>query len=268
MAATSRSVSPSPNGLFISPVSDFTSVNAGSTKNGSFVVANYTQSPITVTFTIEQFTVANYTYNYQFSNPTNNWITLGLNDAILAPDQSLKVPYSINVPKGSAPGGNYYTLFASTNIQTGSLKSTIQAASLLYITVNGKLTKTSLLEHNSMSHFMFGQQLGFKFDVLNTGNVYYFVFASGKLSGLSAGPPSSATAHILIPGKIRGFSGSIMHPLIPGIYKASYGYVTDNGDHVSKSQFIVYIPPWSIALLVVIILGILVWQDKKRRTKS
>jgi hypothetical protein len=267
-AATSRPAPPTPNGLFISPASDFTSLNAGSSKNGSFIIGNYTSAPITVILNIKQFTVVNYTYSYQFSNPVNNWITLGLNEATLLPDQNLKVPYQISVPKGAAPGGNYYTLFASTIIQTGSLKSTIQAASLLYLTVNGKLIRSSRLEHSSMPQLMFGQQLSFRFDVLNTGNVYYFVFVSGKLSGFTAGPPSTASAHILIPGKIRGFSGSIVHPLLPGIYKASYGYVTDNGNHVNKSQLIAYIPPWSIALALVIILGVLKWLDKKKRTKS
>jgi hypothetical protein len=254
-----------PSGLLISPATAFATINAGSQKTENLTVANYTAHPVVVSLAVKQFTVSNYSYTYSFNPPDNNWVTLNSSQVLLTSNQIQTVPYTINVPKGSPPGGSYYTLFASTTLTSGTIKSTAQAASLLFLTVNGKLVRTSTLHSDSIQRLVFGPQIAFHFDVTNTGNVYYFIYVSGKLHGLTAAPSATPITHLIIPGKVRQYAGTIAHPFLPGVYEATYGYKTDAGASVQKSRLIVYIPPWSIAALLIVLLVANTWHLKKKR---
>ena len=256
----------SPKGLLITPATQFATVNAGKTQAGDFGVANHTANPLTISFSIKQFTVDNYSYNYNFNPPNNNWIKISLPQVTLLPGQTQTVPYNINIPIGTQPGGNYFILLASATLTSGNLTSKVQAASLLYLTVNGKLTYTSRLVHDYIQRVMFGTQLAYHFSVIDTGNDYFFIYTSGALHGLSTKPAmTTPVTHLVIPGKIRQFTGTIPHPLLPGVYRATYGYTTDTGAVVQRSQLILYIPPWSIAVVLLVLLAGNVWYVKRKK---
>src|SRR5262249_18237592 len=120
-------------GLLISPTQQFLYVDAGKSLQSSFTVTNLTDQPLAVSFGIKQFSVADYTYTYEFSPAPNNWLSLDTTGATLPPKQALKVGYRVTVPPRSAPGGRYYTFLASATTATGGVSSTIQAADLLYL---------------------------------------------------------------------------------------------------------------------------------------
>jgi hypothetical protein len=172
------------------------------------------------------------------------------------------------VPANGAPGGTYYTFLASANIESGSIKTTVQAAILLFLTVNGKLIYTSNLIGSSIQRIVLSSQLTYKFKVLNTGNVYFFIYVSGKLHGLGANVNGPSVTHLVMPGKIREFSGAIPHPFLPGLYKVAYGYMTSSGTVVQQSRFILYVPPWSIALVLIILLVLNLRYTKGRKKRS
>lgn len=254
-----------PKGLVISPASQFETVSAGKTHISSFSVANYTSNPLTISLSVKQFTVDNYSYNYNFNPPNNNWVRLGVSQVTLLSRQTQTIPYNITIPTGTQPGGNYFVLIASATLTSGTLASKVQAASLLYLTVNGKLTDTSRLVNNSIQRVMFGTQLAYHFSVIDTGNDYFFVYTSGALHGLNVKPSMTPITHLVIPGKIRQFTGTIPHPLLPGFYRATFGYTTDSGAVVQRSHLILYLPPWSIAGVLLVVLAFNVWYLKRRK---
>jgi len=255
-----------PKGLVISPATQFATVNAGKTQAGSFSVANDTANPLTISFSIKQFTVDSYSYSYNFNPPNNNWVTIGLPQVTLLPGQTQTIPYSVTIPVGAPPGGNYFVLIASATLTSGNLTSKVQAASLLYLTVNGKLTYTSRLVNDSIQRVAFGTQLAYHFSVIDTGNDYLFIYTSGVLHGLNTKPAmTTPVTHLVIPGKIRQFTGTIPHPLLPGVYRATFGYTTDTGAVVQRSHLILYIPPWSIAGVLLVLLAGNVWYLKKKK---
>jgi hypothetical protein len=271
-AAPSKSLGTiNPRGLLVSPDKQFLSVDAGSPTTSSFSVANYTSSTIVVSLSVQQFNVANYSYNYLFSPPTNNWIQLENHQVQLAPRQSAAISYKINVPKGTKPGGNYFTFFASTTYSDGTEDTTAQAAILLYLTVNGNLIHSGQLSSQYLERLAFGANIAYSFDVTNTGNVYYFIYPNGKLSGWSAKHAVSPGSSIVMPEKIRKFSGLIPAPFIPGIYKATYGYTTDIGTKVQTSKLILFIPPWfmaAILLILIVIYNIRARRPARRKPKE
>lgn len=237
-------------GLSISPLRLFVDGAAGNITSGTILVGNMTAQPMNVTLSVEQFSVADYTYDYQFSPPKGNWITLDPRSVALAPGKTQTIAYHVAVPEHAAPGGHYFTIFASTALDAEREE---RVATVLYVTVAGELVRSSTVSHESIPTFVFGGDIRFSFDVKNTGNTHYFMYTSGKLSGPSAQPPSSEVAHILLPQTTRTVTGSISAPILPGVYAASYGYRTEDGQHINRSALIVYLPLWFWPLLAGIV---------------
>jgi len=237
-------------GLSISPLRLFIDGAAGNTVSGTILVGNMTSQPMNIALSVEQFSVADYTYDFQFSQAKENWITLDPTSVTLAPGKTQTIAYHLAVPEHASPGGHYFTIFASTSLDTEREE---RVATVLYVTVAGELVRSSTVSHESIPTFVFGGDIRFSFDVKNTGNTHYFMYTSGKLSGLSAQPPSSEVAHIFLPQTIRTVTGSISAPILPGVYAASYGYRTEDGQHINRSALIVYLPLWVWPLLAGIV---------------
>lgn len=258
-------------GLYISPLRQYLESAEGKTQRGAFTIGNYTDNKLTVEFFAEQFSVADYTYDLKFeSPPKEDWIKFDTTQVTLAPYKSQVITYGIQIPRQATPGGHYFTLLAKTTIQNGSVTSNIQVASVLYVTVRGKIEFSSIIQKHSAPWIVFNERVPYQLDVKNTGNAHFFVYVSGQLQGLSAKPRESADARILLPGAIRTISGSISAPSLPGVYKIIYGYKTDGGQTVERSSYLLYLPPWSV--LIPIGLCVVFWpllrHGKKRPTGS
>jgi hypothetical protein len=259
---------PIEKGLLITPLRQFPKADAGTTSHSSITIANLTEKPLTVALSTKEFSVTNYAYDYTFQPPKNSWLHLENNLVTLQPNQTKDIPYSIQVPTGSAPGGHYYTIFASANLSSQGIQNTIQAADLVYLTVSGKLTSVSHLQDSSISWISFGRDIPFNVQPINTGNIYSFVYVSGELHGLFVRPPVTSNAHMLMPGKVRSISDSIPSPILPGIYLAKYGYKTDAGWVIQQSHFVVFIPPWFIAFVLAALLFAGKYLTRKKHTNT
>ncbi len=257
-------------GLYISPLRKDTALDAGKSVYSSFTVANLTDKSMVVTLSIKQFSVSDYAYDYQFNPPNDNWITFDEPQVTLKPDESKQIPYTLAVPAKTAPGGHYYTLFASTTLSTGGLPASIQAATLLYVTVNGDLVRTSVLQKDSIPVLVTGTEVPYQFDVKNTGNVHYNAYFYGQLQGIFGKSAEVGTNHLLMPGAVRTVQSSIPSPILPGIYKATYGYKVDFANIITtKSSYIVFIPPWSIvAAIFLLLIGKWAWQRRKTKIET
>jgi hypothetical protein len=267
----SVSAAPAPNiekGLLITPLRQFLSADTGGMVQSSFSVTNQTDGPLDIDLKVEQFSVTDYYYNYTFSQPSSTWVHLSIPSVTLQSRQTQKIAYTVQVPAGTAPGGHYYTLLASATLTSGSVKNTIQAADLLYLTVGGKLTTVSHLESSFIRKVNFGHDIPFALNPINTGNVYSFVYVSGELHGLFVEPPRTSAAHMLLPGHVRTLNDSIPSPVLPGVYRATYGYKTEGNWIVQQSRWIVYIPPWFIAVLLALILVLPRFLPRLRQKKA
>jgi hypothetical protein len=238
-------------GLLISPIRNYEAMDAGDTKTRSVTVANMTNKPIVVTMSLEQFSVADYVYDYRFSQPKNNYIRLVENRIELKPFESHQVPYEVKLPASAAPGGEYYTFFASATLGTGTLSGTVRAASLLYLTVNGDLDQTGNIVKSSIPWVVFTPQIPYTIDIKNTGNVHYFANFTGSVAGAFYNSSPTGTSQLLMPKTTKRVTGTVASPLLPGVYKLNFGYTTDGGAKVNRSQYFLFLPPWFLVLLAV-----------------
>jgi hypothetical protein len=263
-AASSQS-----KGLFITPIREYIKVDAGKTHKGSLTVANITDKPVVVTLSVEQFSVADYSYDYNFTPVKEDWIKFQTPQLQLQPNKSQAVSYTVAAPKGATPGGHYFTIFASATLTSGPTGNKVRAAMVLYVTVNGQLRETSAIKKEDIPWISFGNEIDFSFDVKNTGNTHFLIYASGKLSGLTTKPATPEVTHVLLPGTVRTIGNTIEPPLLPGVYTATYGYRTEGGQVISHSTHILNAPPWSLLLPIgVAWVATLLWKRRNRTKKT
>jgi hypothetical protein len=237
-------VTPKNKGLFITPLRTYLDVRPGNIQNNTFTVANITEQPITVDLSVQQFSVADYSYDYRFSQVHEDWVKMAKTQLSLQPNKSESLTYTVAAPTDASPGGHYFTLFATAKFPGNPNK--VQAATVLYVTVAGDLHRTSVINKESIPWISFDNDIDFSMDIKNTGNTHFFTYSSGRMQGLSAKSHQPEVTNLLLPGTSRVIGSTIPAPLLPGVYKAVYGYKTDDNQAVWHSIYIIYLPPWSL----------------------
>lgn len=256
-------------GLSVSPPRHYIEVEAGQTKTDKLTVYNFTDTKMSVDLSVEEFSVSDYSYEYRFAKPRQNIVYLGQSNISIEPRKSHQLDFSVITPANSAPGGLYYTIVASATVQQNGVPSKMQVATPLYIAVKGKQTFTSSLESHSIKKLVFGDHIPFTLDIRNTGNVHYFAYVSGSVSGLLTKNITLDASHLLLPDTVRRVEASVPSPMLPGVYKATYGYKTDSSEPVAIEAYVIYTPLWSYAFLLLAAWGMAyIVKRRLRRTKT
>lgn len=244
-----RSIGSNDRGLTATPLRSQAKVVAGQATNGSFMVANFSAEPMTVTVSVERFAVKDGTYEYEFDSPKNEWVQFTDDKKIvLKPREERKVSYDIVVPDNAPSGGYYYALLASMDVPGSGVSSELRVASLLYLTVDGgALSRSNELAGVTVPSFVMEPTLSYKYEARNTGNVHFSVTNHGEVKNLFAQKSAAETSYILMPGTTRTIRESVTLPVLPGLYELKYGYEDEQGKVTAKTASVVYVPPWSIA---------------------
>ncbi len=242
------------SGLFVSPARYELTAPMGKQTQGSFKIGNYSKKTMTVNISIKRFSMLDFSYNYKFSDPQGDWIKLKNSQIVLEPGKEARVYYTIDAPATVSPGGHYFAFFASADMSETSFRQTAQVVSLLFLKVAGQYIQTGSIENGDVPFLNMGSKIDYKFDARNTGNIHYSAFVFGKLESLLGKLPEYGTGHILMPGAVRTVGGSVPSPLLPGIYKLTYGYKTDSTKLITeKSQYILFLPPWFLVVLLILV---------------
>lgn len=255
MTSVVGAVEPKNMGLGISPMRQEKTLQANKSESGTITVSNLTDKPMKVNLSIKQFSVKDYSYEYQFKTPLHNWVAFRNGESLeLKPGQKSKVSYDVVVPGDVATGGYYYALLASTPMTNTGVRATVQVASLLYLKVNGSDARPSGAIYNDKVPFVvFGDKIPYKFDVRNTGNVHFKGDFYAQMGGVPGKNPTIVTAHVILPSTTRSIKGDVPAPFLPGVYQITYGFKADYAENpITKKISIVYIPPWSIVALLLL----------------
>lgn len=236
-------------GLLITPPRQYLTVDPGKQTKSSITIANLTEGPLDVTLTVEQFNVADFTYDYMFSPPKENWIALEVAQTNLKKTESQTIAYTITPPANAQPGGHYFTIFATADLGHGSK---VRTATVLYVTATGDISKESAITKAQVSWVSFGSEVPFQIDVKNTGNTHFIAYTSGIVRGLLPfpGQKTNEVAHVLLPDTVRRIDEKAVAPILPGVYRFAYGYRDEEGKEVREQQYLLHLPVWSIVFFV------------------
>lgn len=250
-------------GLYISPLREQITVQPGVPQRKTLTVANYTDKPATIELSVESFSVTNYSYDYQFlAPPQENWIKLDQSKVSLQPGQLQRLTYTVQPSTDAAPGGHYFTIFATKQAGEPVGSKKLRAGSLINVTVQGNLVYSNYIESSKVPWLVYAKQLPIELDVRNQGNVHFFASLSGRVRGLGYNQTFQSGNHLLFPKTNRVLSAQVAAPKLPGLYRLDYGYSSSSFSVVQKSSYFVYAPPWSWAALSLII--IIIYQLRHR----
>jgi hypothetical protein len=250
-------------GLQLSPLRQYIALDDDKSHANIVTLANLTEKPITVALSVENFGVTDFTYDYTFVPANDSWVRLSKTLVELDPGKSQSVSYEVKAPVGAAPGGHYFTIMASSNLGNNA-NNRVRAATLLYITAGGEVTRSTSLQKSTLPWISFGGAITFSQTIHGSGNTHTFVYPTGQLHGPSAQPAGNSEAHIIMPGTTRTVADSMQPPRLPGVYRATIGYKTDAGQQFITTRYTLYVPPWSFCLPIGALLIILAWQRRRR----
>lgn len=242
-------------GLYISPLRQLIEVDVKKPYQGQITVANYTEKQAQIKLSVEEFKVTDYVYDYRFVNPpTNKWIKLSQESVSLAPNKRAKIDYTIIAPDQTAPGGYYFTLFASQGIpaSTGGIAKEVRAGALLNLTVKGNLVYSNYVKSSHVPWIVIGDEVPLQVDIKNDGNVHFFSSLTARTKGLFTDHLFQTGNHQFFPHTVRRLSTELPSPKLPGIYRIEYGYSATSGEAVQKERYFLFMPVWFLCLLIVI----------------
>ena len=249
-------------GLFMSPLRQEVVLDAGQTKHGEFTIGNETGQPMEVALAVKQFTVTDHSYDYRFSNPDYDWVRLEATKVQLQPRQHQTIRYELAVPLDTPPAGYYFTVIASTTLESSGSPITVQAATLLYLTITGDVQRAASLGGIGVPTLVVSAAMPYDFEVKNSGTVHFAADFFVRFGG-----NASQTSGIMMPGTTRTIAGTVASPVWPGIYEVTYGYEADfQSGEVARTVQVVFVPVWLLALVgVLLLVGLLLLGRLARR---
>lgn len=261
----------SPAGLTIQPLRQELALDPGQTVNSTLQVTNNTKQNQTVYMGSETFDVINENYDYSFSRAegANKWISFKETDALIKPAGSHIFNYSLAVPDSAEPGGRYIAIFASVNQKSGDVDITNRAGQLSYITVNGDVTKQGQILSLDLPKFSVKNSLSWQTRLQNNGSAHFnsqITAVIYNIFGKKVGQTSQK--HLILPNKIRQLSGQVQLGKWPGLYRIQFKVGRGDLPAQFQTKWVVYLPLWSIIILIVLITFVIEFFVKRRRRRS
>lgn len=258
-------------GLTVSPLRTELTIRPGTTQRSTLKVANEGSQAIVVDLTSEIFSVINPEYDYRFDEDTEvaSWVQFGVTRAVLQPGQSRSIAYDIAVPIGAEPGGRYISIFASTDSgqEEGAITSRQRVASLLYITVDGPVTREGVFLSLSAPWWVSGES-AWSATLQNQGTTHFRSKYSVVVQDLFTGQNVTEREQdaLILPGTVRRITDTLQTPPFAGIYRAVYTVgLGDQPAHV-ESRVIVYAPTWVWAVVGVVLAMTALLIMRRRKT--
>lgn len=256
------------NGLFVSPSRQEVKVAAGESSSGTVTVNNFYSKSLQVSIFVKEFSAADETYNYTFSDPIDKWVSVAPEYEKIYLDKGAgkTIPFTVALPKNATPGDRYFAVFASADMSGTGFRQTAQVASLIYIqVVGGKIIRSATIENADIPSIVLGPTMTYAFKAKNNGNVHFDAYFYARLEGLFGKYPMSGNDQVVLRNTTRQLSGKLTMPTLPGLYKVSYGYVSDDSSpSTTRFAYIIYIPPWSLVAVALMIL-VVVWTIQRRK---
>ncbi len=263
--------------LSLEPLRSEVTIQPGEATSGQLTVRNGSQLPATVTFSAEAFSVVDEAYNYDFDPDAaiTRWVQFSQPKFDLKPGETRKVDYAIGAPTDAEPGGKYFALIAALETQDSNadgINPVQRAASLVYMTVPGAITKQGQLKRLDVPHWTRQSPVSWSLSLSNTGSVHYRSRLTLTTRDIFGRVMAQAEyEHLILPNTVRFVSGTADLGSWPGIYQLQYMVGLGDVPATRASRWVVYTPLGPTALLIGLFAAMAIvglrWR-RKRTTES
>ena len=267
----------SAKGLALAPIRTEAVIAPGWAASYKLNLTNYSDRPMAVALSAEEFSVVDQSYDYSFDMQSNmsKWVTFDKTVVQLDPGKSSIVPYVVKVPQDAEPGGRYISLFASTDVQnvSGEFSTEQRIASLIYLTIKGNVTRTGELK-SLQSPFVFDGYQPWKITIANRGTAHFRSRYSVSVRSIFDGQEvaSKTDDSLILPSTTRAIDAPMPVLKYLGVYRAVYTVGLGDSPAVTREKYIIFLPKQlyvPLLSLIVIFVGGLVYGGWKilRRIK-
>lgn len=271
-------------GFSMSPLKENIILNPGDSYDNSFTIFNpATNSKVfPYELSISPFYVdENYTNVFTAEGDYSEiaeWITIKSPlTGTIAPNESVEIDFSINVPENAPAGGQYAAIIVSSSVATneGENSSAIiertAIAHTIFAEITGTTIRTGDITDINVPAFLLSGEISGESTIKNTGNVHGKATYTLQVSSLSGeeiySNADSPSTHDILPDRTYYNKTSWANTPAIGIYNVVYT-VTFNGVTKEASKIVIVCPIWLLVIvagiIVAIIIGIAVIIRKRR----
>lgn len=253
----------SAKGLALAPIRTEAVIAPGWAASYKLNLTNYSDRPMAVALSAEEFSVVDQQYNYAFDarSDISKWVTFDKTTVQLEPGKNSVVAYTVNVPQDAEPGGRYISLFAASNVQSapGEIRTEQRIASLLYVTVKGDVTRIGSLKSLAIP-FVFDGYQPWKIVIANSGTTHFRSKYSVSIRNIFDGKEvaSIADSALVLPHTSRAIVAPMPVLKYLGIYRAVYTVGLGDSPARVRESYMVFLPKQlylSLLSLTVIVVG-------------
>lgn len=271
-ASASQHITMSPTGTEIS-------VDPGGTYEGRATVVNQGSDNFAATISIAGYQTKNLTYDPVFkpidgAPDVTKWITIdsGTDFKNVKPHQVLDIRYTLRVPEDTPPGGYYAVLFATAVPVATPDQGVIhrnQVGNILYITVDGPMTRSGSVSAEPVSPISFGGPVIFPAVVANTGTVHFKTTYRVHVTSLFGDSVfTSATPAYVLPHTKRAVQAEWRPDSPFGVYKVVRTSTLPSGEKKLADSWVVVINPLLLVGVVLLIIAVILWLVTRRKKRQ
>lgn len=268
---------PNLSSITLSPAVAKPKFDTGQTISKNLTVINDGNQAYTFLVSAAPFSVKDEQYDPDYTTVNKvtkayQWVQFSKTSFKLKPGESVKVPYTINVPSDAAPGGHYAVLFAEPQPPVGQQNSVTRkkrVGSLLYMTVNGDIKLSGKVDSWSTQLWQKKTPITSDLRIQNTGNTHFQADLSVSYSNIFGKKKFTLNQQALIlPGTTRELPINWKNSPALGVYKVAGQAKFLGHTEQLPQKFIIYAPYWFIYTIIGLLVVIVVVTIAKRKVKK
>lgn len=260
--------------FIVSPPTQRFSLEAGGHYEGHISVTNPLDATSDFSYiaTPTTYSVVGELYDADFTAQTDytklsEWITITNPTGTVAPNHTVNIDFTIDVP-ADAPGGGQYAAIAvssnnSTTSEASSIGSVFEIASLIYADVAGETIRSGEIINNSVPQIVFNPPVTLSATLKNSGNIHQDatvkITAKNVFTGEVIYPKeddAKSFNEIVMPGTTRLANRNIDNLPSLGVFHVSQE-ITYLGQTSLVEKDLIICPIWFLVLVVATLVAVI-----------
>lgn len=266
--------------MMLTPTDQTIEMVPGKEATGKITVTNVGVVGYNIQLSTSPFQANSETYALDFDienvyTQLYKWISFEQESYYLEPGQSQVISFKINVPEGTAGGGQYAAILVRSEDGLGNgatMQSVPQIASLIYGRISGaEMHPEAEVVEQKIPGFITDNQLIVSETTYNTGNVDFRLTHSVVVTDLFTnqvflnsnsrdenGETIATKSMVVLPGTAR--ENTMVWDEAPniGIYKVKQT-ITFLDEEVVKEKIVIFCPLWLLFAIIVLIILLALW---------